>query len=136
MPCEEENRCCRFIDIEVGIKIIGTVTILGFMGTAGDCIQLIWNPIPHSEDYQWILLAPWMIMLCPSLFASVYFLNFFRDDSTETRANLPKACLFAGLSYLAISSWIMICCVFYYGDNYDQRFSYGFFGFVWYVYFF
>ena len=136
MPCEEDDKCCRCIDIATGIKVIGVITIIGFMSTTGDCIQLIWNPIPYTEDYQWILLVPWMILLVPSFFASVMFLNFFRDDSTETRANLPKACLFAGLSYLSISSWIVVCCWMYYGDNYSQRFSYGFGGFVWYIYFF
>ena len=80
---EKENTCCCCIYLPTGIKILAVLSILG-------CILNFLNIFAIGSEMQTQALINLFVGL-PNVVGAYWFYQWWRNDTKETRANLPKA---------------------------------------------
>ena len=80
---EKENTCCCCIYLPTGIKILAILSILG-------CILNSLNIFAIGTEMQTQALIN-LVVSMPNFVGAYWFYQWWRNDTKETRANLPKA---------------------------------------------
>ena len=65
------------------------------------------------------------VILVPIIYAGFLFFKFFQKDSSDTRADLQKACVFVAFSLIAQAVWFIIYFAAIYSYPYNSGFIYG-----------
>ena len=95
--------CLFCIPIDIGVKLIGALIIL----IAINAIQ----GILYSTSYyanQDIFFIVYAVCAAPLLYSAFLFIKYYAKDSSETRAELPKACIFVIFSGIAQCIWTLV----------------------------
>ena len=83
MSCEEENKCCKCLDIKQGVQIMGVFSVLGCLGVFGSLGALFGGYIVGA--------CLGFVFLVPQFIAAYWFFEWHKNDNKESRDNLPKA---------------------------------------------
>ena len=105
---EDADKCCLIIPIDVGIKIIGIFCIV-------NAINVAWTIVTWLDSFIFAVVAG--IIGVPILNSGFLFIKFFQKDSSETRADLPKACVFVAFSVIASIVWMVLYWNMLYSNN-------------------
>ena len=97
---EDADKCCLCIPIDTGVKIIGILVCL-------DALNVAWSAY-NFIGYNIIFPIIYGIVAVPIFYAAFLFIKFFQKDTSETRADLPKACIFIVFSAIASAIWFVV----------------------------
>ena len=93
--CEEENKCCKILDIKLGVQILCVLGILGAVGTVNNSLYILRKPDQSFYGYLFIVCA------VPSVIGAVFMVKFLIKDTAETRQGVVKGVLYNGVSGVA-----------------------------------
>ena len=111
---EDADKCCLVIPIDAGVKIVGVLVILGAARFGWAAFNFWGGSLIFSIVY--------MIMAVPVFYAAFLFIKFFQKDTSETRADLPKACIFVVFSAIACAIWFLVFFMILSGYSYGGAF--------------
>ena len=89
---EPSDKCCMVIPLELGVKILGVFTILGFVASVSHGVSLL------SLDLIMSVLT--LVCALPQFLASVLFVKYFMDP--KKKEDLPDAMFYTFLSSIAL----------------------------------
>ena len=96
---EESDKCLFCIPIDFGVKLIGVLTVLITVKAVHDILE--------TTYYDSEFIVVYSVCSAPLFYSAFLFMKYFANDSSETRMELPKACIFVIFSGLASSAWTL-----------------------------
>ena len=107
LPGEAEDKCCWCVPLKPGVMILGiwmiAYAVLGIL----DGVNFL-----KTEAVVGILMFVSVVPIC---IGALYFIQYFRNDTAETRGGLTKACMMMILALL-ISLGVQLFSVIF-GSN-------------------
>ena len=124
--CEDENKCCIFVPIKTGFKLLGAFYICDTISAVLFAILILTNSLPG--DWSTTLKDPAYFgaisfATACELFSSLLFFRWMREDTKATREGLKLAILVSIVCSLACgilsgfyAVWvgILICIYFHF----------------------
>ena len=108
---EDADKCCLCIPIDTGVKIIGIFCIFNMLRV----VQIVLWAL--SLNGALILALVCGVLGAPLFYSGLLFVNYFRKDNSETRADLQKACVFVVFSQIAFAVWFLLYFFLIYGTG-------------------
>ena len=99
--CEEDNKCCKVLDIKVGIQILCVLGILGAAGSIFNVFAFMNLPINNHYTALNLFIICYWIALIPSIIGAFFYFKFLKDDTKETREGVVKGTLYSAVTYVA-----------------------------------
>ena len=79
---DSENKCCGCCEIRCGVKILAVFAILGGIGVIGNIGHMGQMPLVATIG---------LVLGIPNIIAAWWFIQWYQEDTKETRAKLPTA---------------------------------------------
>ena len=103
--CEEKEKCCKVLELELGVKILAAFQILGALGIVGNVMMIL-----SSSFISGIVGTVFQL---PQVLGALWCFQWFRSNTAETREKLPKVPLlnivfFIGIQVLTVLSSLNI----------------------------
>ena len=90
---EDADKCCKCIPLELGVKVLGVLCILGALGT-------ISNGFSYLSVSMTLLALGTFVLVLPQCLASYLFFKFFMDK--KKKDDLPDAMFYLFLSQITL----------------------------------
>ena len=120
---EDADKCCLCIPIDTGVKIVGIFCIFNMINVVR---AVLW-----CLTFDIILTIIVGVLGAPLFYSGLLFVKYFRNDCSETRADLQKACVFVVFANIATAVWFLIYFfVLYSGSNSGSYMSAVYSGYV------
>ena len=99
---EDKDKCLFCIPIDIGVKLIGVLICLGAINAVQAILQF---NASYYDDYFVIVYG---VCAAPLIYSAILFIKYYMKNSSETRAALPKACIFVIFSGVATCVWTLV----------------------------
>ena len=98
---EDSDKCCLCIPIKTGVTLIGIFILINALRVIYAMYWGIFNGVVVYASVLGVLAAP-------VVYSGYLFFKWFRKDCQDTRADLPKACVFIVFSSVASAVWLCV----------------------------
>ena len=100
LPGETEDKCCWCIPIKIGVTVIGVFVLLS-------CVGVVFEGL-GAMDYDSIFGILILCTCAPIVLAGIKYVQWFKDDSQETRMGCSTACMLMIVAELAVAAVYLV----------------------------
>ena len=104
LPGENEDKCCWCLPIKIGVIIIGVFVILEAVGTVVEGL----DSMRYNDVFGILILCT----CAPIVLAAIKYVQWFKDDSAETRMGCSTACMLMIVAVVARGAVYLVYSIF------------------------